>query len=208
MWSWFGPSDLDKQAARLQKQLDVALAELAAVKKLVQSLSDESLARLRHLDRPKRVVLIKVYPVGESVMNDLLSYEVLLPVLVPPHDVVRREVTVTVDGVQQGPEAQGPSEHTVEVDGVTYDAFESFDVKQGASVTISAQDIDDAGNRSAPVVYEFKATDTIPPAAPGGLTVRATGEKFLDLTPVTPAEPAPAPEEPTPTEDTQPPAAG
>lgn len=191
MWSWFGSSETDRRLAELRKQLVIIDAQLAETKKQLQVVvADlaESLVRLRHLDRPKRVALVKVNPVGEFVMDQLLSYEILLPVLVAPHDVVSRQVTVTVDGAAQDPSVLSPEASVVVVDGASYNAFQAFDVKQGATVSIEAKDIDDGGNPSAPVIYSFQATDTIPPVAPSGLTVRAVGEKFAPDETDTPEE--------------------
>lgn len=179
MWSWFRPSETDRRLEELRKQLVALDAKLQVV---VTDLA-ESLVRLRHLDRPKRVVSVQVQPVGESVMDQLLSYEVLLPVLAQPNDVVERRIVVSIGGVSGSPVSLKPADSVVEVGGVSYNAFPAITAKQGESVRIEAVDIDDANNMSAPVIHAFTATDTIPPAAPSGLTVRAVDEKFVASTP-------------------------
>ena len=49
--------------------------------------------------------------------------------------------------------------------------------EQGATVTLSLVDLDDAGNPSEPAVVEFVATDTIPPAQPGQFGVTLVREE-------------------------------
>ena len=98
--------------------------------------------------------------------KDRLQFGVALAPLVPPTDVVKRQLTVTVDGAAQEPV----------IIGATDAAFPDIDVPQDAQVKLEIVDIDDADNASAPLVYEFQAKDTVPPAQPSGLNVVLKGE--------------------------------
>ena len=82
-------------------------------------------------------------------------------------DTVSREVTV--DRQDGSP----PEVLTYPVPG----DVSSFLVPQGAAVTISVQDTDDAGNKSPVTSKDFTVADTFPPAAPGELSLEAIGEE-------------------------------
>ena len=131
--------------------------------------------------------------------KDRLHFGVALAPLVPPTDVVKRQLTVTVDGAAQEPVTIGATDAE----------FPDIAVPQDAQVKLEIVDIDDAGNASAPLVYEFQAKDTIPPAQPSGLAVAPKGEtEGVDQAPTAPTAPT-APSGPTgseaaPTAPTQP----
>ncbi len=102
--------------------------------------------------------------------EDLQRYVAKLTRLGRPHDVVTRVLTVsTADG--------GSQTHEVAPQDVEdYDAFPEFEVPEGSHVRLNFTDVDDAGNSSAPLEYEFDAFDATPPNQPEGLAVDNTGE--------------------------------
>lgn len=125
-----------------------------------------------------RVVLLK----GE-IMANVLTYRVSVNAPVDG-DVVSRELTVTVNGV----------ESTVVTTAGNATDLGSVDVPQDALVVLSLVDVDDAGNKSPPATVEFTAVDTLAPAQPGGFNVTLVSEKVVvDV---------PAVEESTPETDT------
>ncbi len=102
-------------------------------------------------------------------MADVLVYGVSAAP-VTEGDVVSRELSVVINGLEQ-PVVSFPG-YAVDL-GV-------IDVPQDAEVVLRLVDVDDAGNRSAPAEVSFVATDTVPPAAPGGLGVTLVAEKSHD----------------------------
>lgn len=93
----------------------------------------------------------------------MLVYALSLPAANAP-DVVKREVTEVVDG-------GAPR---------VFEATDGQEVKyvQDSAVKLSLVDIDDAGNRSEPSgVFEFTATDTIPPPQAGQVGVTIVREE-------------------------------
>ena len=93
-----------------------------------------------------------------------LIYEVGLASTVSP-DVVKRVLSVTVDGV----------ESVTEVDTVATQ-FLLDPVKDGANVTVALKDVDDAGNSSEWASVSFVAKDTLPPETPGAPTITLVQE--------------------------------
>lgn len=78
-------------------------------------------------------------------------------------DVVLRELTQVINGIQ-----------TV----LNVEQGYTFLAEDGAMVSLSLVDIDDAGNRSEPSpTLTFTATDTIAPPTPGELGVTVIGEE-------------------------------
>lgn len=119
-------------------------------------------------------------------MADVLVFEVTAGPVVDG-DVVSRELSVVVDGVSEGTRNFPPNTTN----------FGQLEVPQDAAVSLTLVDIDDAGNRSEPAVADFRARDTLPPAAPGSFGVTLLSERA--------ETPAPAPEpEPTPEPDPAP----
>lgn len=100
--------------------------------------------------------------IKESTMG--LIYEVGLASTVSP-DVVKRVLSVTVDGV----------ESVTEVDTVATQ-FLLDPVKDGANVTVALKDVDDAGNSSEWASVSFVAKDTLPPETPGAPTITLVQE--------------------------------
>jgi hypothetical protein len=125
-----------------------------------------------------RVVLLR----GETMAN-VLTYRVSVDAPVDG-DVVSRELTVTVNGV----------ESTVVTAAGNATDLGSVDVPQDSLVVLSLVDVDDAGNKSEPATVEFTAVDTLAPAQPGGFNVTLVSEKVVADVPVV--------EESTPETDT------
>lgn len=133
---------------------------------------------LTRLVRPHRPYGLSLVTVGETHMaSDKLIYSTKLAPLVDPTDVVTRRRVVTVDGVDQAP-----------VDVKLGDDFPNFTVPQDSKVKLTFTDIDDGGNVSAPLTFEFDAKDTFAPAAPFDLKLVEEGEEI--------AADAPAPQAP------------
>lgn len=107
-----------------------------------------------------------VYQQGRKPMSDVLTYAVSAPAPVDA-DVVGREVTVVVNGLEQP---------TYVVGGLSTD-LGTVEVPQDAEVVIRLVDVDDAGNRSEPAEVAFVAVDTLPPATPGTLGVSLVSER-------------------------------
>lgn len=82
-------------------------------------------------------------------------------------DVASRELSVTING-NATPVATFPGTAT---------DLGNISVDQGATVSMTLVDIDDAGNRSQPATVEFTAADTIPPAQPGSFGVTLVREE-------------------------------
>ena len=98
------------------------------------------------------------------------------------HDVVSRELTVSVGGAE-------PVVFTLEANASEQSGFEGL---HGDLVAGSLVDVDAAGNRSEPSVFSFTLVDTFPPPAPGEVGLKVTGQTHPE-----PVEPEPTPE-PTP----------
>lgn len=117
-----------------------------------------------------------------SVMGQLFTYrQGLLPA---PSGVATQRLSVTVDGVAQEP---------ISVEGEAT----SVDFKAGpagASVTLSLEYLDSAGNDSANLETTFIVVDGVPPEAPSGFgeIVQLAEEFVADEVPADdpPAEPA------------------
>jgi len=105
---------------------------------------------------------------GETMAN-VLTYRVSVNAPVDG-DVVSRELTVTVNGV----------ESTVVTAAGNATDLGSVDVPQDALVVLSLVDVDDAGNKSEPATVEFTALDTLAPAQPGGFNVTLVSEKVVE----------------------------
>lgn len=81
-------------------------------------------------------------------------------------DTVNQELTVDV--------GDDTETHVLDRD---VDTFEGIKAPEGEHVVLSLVNVDGAGNKSAtPNVFEFDATDTIPPPNASGLGVTETGE--------------------------------
>lgn len=116
--------------------------------------------------KPAAPVVLGVVQIrSDENMADVLSYTVTAALPVDA-DVISRALTVVVNGEDMG---------TSSVPG-NMTELGVFSAPQGADVTLTLVDIDNAGNNSEPAVYSFVATDTIAPAQPGGLGVTLTGE--------------------------------
>ena len=99
-------------------------------------------------------------------MSDSLLFVVYLPPKSAP-DVVARELTVEINGSIQVLELDADSSEVPALSG-----------PDGASVTLSLVDIDNAGNRSEASVFSTELKDTIAPPKPGMLGLEVTAEDF------------------------------
>ena len=108
-------------------------------------------------------------------MADKFRCKVGLPPVTDP-DVVSREFTVTVGGVEDRRSLTGAARDTTDIE---------FVWDQNAVVDLSLVDIDDAGNRSPGSKRQFTVLDTIPPHQPGEISVTVLEEI------VTPEAPTP-----------------
>lgn len=112
-------------------------------------------------------------------MADLITFNIVLPPVGAP-DVVVRELTISVEG----------KDTIVQNLDAVVTAIHDLSGPQGAEVSVSLVDIDDAGNRSPQVNATTILTDIFSPPAPDQIGFELTGE-------VHSADPAPEPE-PTP----------
>ena len=97
-----------------------------------------------------------------------LTFEILLPVLPIPHDVLTRRLSYSIAGGD-----------VVTVDMATTDVLlPGLAGEDGDTLSVTLVDIDDAGNSSEAREQEFVLSDTIPPAQPGEIGVRVTGEEM------------------------------
>lgn len=82
-------------------------------------------------------------------------------------DVVSRELSLSINGAE------------AQVASLSADASKSAEMtgEQGATVTGTLVDIDDAGNRSLPREFSFTLADTIAPPQPGDVGLEVTSEQ-------------------------------
>jgi hypothetical protein len=119
----------------------------------------------------KRLVRKQSRPVAlrarlSSQESSMLIYSVSAAPVVDA-DVVTRRLSVTVNG-----EAREPVDFAADAT-----SFGELGFADNDSVVLTLVDIDDAGNSSEPAVFEFVATDTIPPAKPGEFGVTLLREE-------------------------------
>lgn len=135
-----------------------------AINRLAEAVETLTRKLFPPIERPG-LLTFRVTSERSTDMADKLKFVVSVPAA--EGDVVRRALAVTLpDGSVQTSQLAGK------------DAAESdeFEVDQDSIVKVSVVNVDDAGNESEPRVAEFTIKDTIPPAQPGELTVRVTGE--------------------------------
>lgn len=125
----------------------------------------------------QKPVLLMAFQTRRKPMSDLLTYQVTVGAPVD-HDVVARQLSITVDGVSEG---------TRSYEGGTTD-LGTFEASQDANVVLTLIDVDDAGNYSEPAVLSFVASDTLRPSTPGAFNVILVSERSGDV-PAPPAEP-------------------
>lgn len=166
MWSWF---------RRLHDKLDAIIAGQRATQVQLDKM-ERALYDLM-LRAPAGPVRIQV--TGDAQMADTLQFEVILPPVAAP-DVVSREVAVDIDGTL--------ATFTVAGD-VT--KLENLEGAQGATVTVTLVDVDDAGNKSEPSVKIAVLADTFAPPKPGEIDLVVINETFKPA-----AEEASSPETP------------
>lgn len=127
---------------------------------LIRSINNTCLSILKvlRLKKPGKVSITMFE--GEG----MLSFVLTLPER-SAKDVVARELTVSVDGVETVESLNG--------DSLESQAYSGLD---NAAVTGRLVDIDDAGNRSEPSEFTFVLADTIAPPAPGQVGLKVTAE--------------------------------
>lgn len=164
--------------AKMRAVLDELLIVLKLLRVLLRWLAFGLAVRPRGLG--KRVQLNEEF----SVMGQVFTYrQGLLPA---PSGIATQRLTVTVDGVAQEP---------ISVEGEAT----SVDFKAGpagASVTLSLEYLDAAGNDSDNFETTFVVVDGIPPEAPAGFgeVVQLAEEFVADEVPVDVPEDVPADE--------------
>jgi hypothetical protein len=117
-----------------------------------------SILKVLRLKKPGKVSITMFE--GEG----MLSFVLTLPER-SAKDVVARELTVSVDGVETVESLNGDS-----VESQVYSGLDN------AAVAGRLVDIDDAGNRSEPSEFTFVLVDTIAPPAPGQVGLKVTAE--------------------------------
>lgn len=114
------------------------------------------------LPRPGKVHLRSRQLTG--VPNMPFEIFATLPPAANPADVAKRVLTVAVDG---GPEAEN------DVDPAVTEFKFPANYEVGQKLTGALMDVDAAGNKSAPSVFDYTVTDTTPPDQPGPITFRS-----------------------------------
>lgn len=95
-----------------------------------------------------------------------IQYTVNISPETPGVDVVSRNLSVFVNGSLSQVVSCGPMDS----------AFPTVSVPQGSQIRFEITNVDDGGNSSPPVTFDFTATDTIPPPQPTGVTYTMVGE--------------------------------
>jgi hypothetical protein len=120
---------------------------------------------------PEPPQAIAVRPTGEHIgdgtMSDKIIYDVNLPSLATPSDVVTRELTIII----------GDGSDVVVADKADT-VISGLQAPQDASVHLELVDIDDSGNRSEPATFDFVANDDFAPPKPGDFGVVVVGEEI------------------------------
>ena len=117
-----------------------------------------SILKVLRLKKPGKVSITMFE--GEGMLSFVLTLQER-----SAKDVVARELTVSVDGVET-------------VESLNGDSLESqvYSGLDNAAVAGRLVDIDDAGNRSEPSEFTFVLVDTIAPPAPGQVGLKVTAE--------------------------------
>jgi hypothetical protein len=166
-----------EELLQLMRQLVQLQTELSEQQDGTELLLTELLGQVRKVNRklgPRTPKPVSLFIQSEKEGN-MLQYEIQLPALPAGHDVVSRKLTVATDGGAPVESVIAPDTSSVPGEGA-----------QGATLVVTLQDTDDAGNVSAESSATFTLVDTIPPAAPGAIGLVVTGE-----TPDVPAPPSP-----------------
>lgn len=169
-------------------QFLVGLAVLAIVASIVGFLLHLILrltAESRRISWPAQPKPFGIEEIG--LMNSVVIFNVPLPEIDEPHDVVTRELSIYHNG------------DPVDVKTVPFDAAKVTDLRvpQDTDVELELVDLDAAGNRSEAQWYNFTAKDTVPPKKPKEFSVEIVGEEIVSDALEEP-EPEPGPvEEPT-----------
>ena len=118
---------------------------------------------------------------AEDFAMSQIVFDVLLPALGAP-DVVKRRLSLQI----------GDAEPVLVPVGLQDEAVRGLKAPQGANVTVSLVDVDEAGNESEASVTAFEAKDVIPPVRPEAVDIVIVGEEPDEV----PAEEAPVEEAP------------
>jgi hypothetical protein len=190
-----------------QKKTNVRLAALTAIEEengnFLATLGGRAVVgnqRLKNVVRVLSQIRLQAFPPGPirveitgeitrgNGMADLTTFDVALPALSDPHDVVKRHVKVSVDGTLISETVAAPGDEKVT----------GLSGPQGSTAVVTLQDEDDGGNLSEVTTATAVLTDVVAPAAPGELGIAITGEILDGADPAPEPEPEPTPEEPAP----------
>ena len=157
------------------------------------------LHKRRRRRRPPKPGTLSVVLLNEESdsMAHTVTYGVPLPALPPKADVVKRKLTVDVEGMEANVLEAACCDEMIR--GIT--------VEVGKTFTLTLPDVDTAGQVSEPSDPLTMVAGDPPPAKPGTLNVVVLGEELdgahdhVEPTPEEPVEPAP---EPTPEEPVEP----
>lgn len=155
-------------APEIEAKLDTTTAAISSAETVLTDIAkhlasiDNSLKILAFVAQklvvPKKPTILRHVYKGEDEMEKQVYDFAWNPV--DPNDRVNtRELKINVDGDDIETRDFQPAD-----DGVTDLKFPT-----NAKVKLTLVDIDKSGNRSGEDVYEFDATDTVPPATPQGL---------------------------------------
>lgn len=135
----------------------------------ITNASLERIATLIGGHQPPPVGSLTATPAGENhgagQMGDRIIYDVNLPSLATPSDVVTRELTIIIG-----------EDKTIVTADRNDTVVAGLEAPQDAHVRLELVDIDDSGNRSEASVYEFDALDTFAPPKPGEFGIVIVGE--------------------------------
>lgn len=167
MWVWLTGKRKPDRALILQKIILKRQLALARILETRFNILNTRLCDLLLRLGPGPVGLIVL---GEDIMADEILFRVTLPAVSAP-DVVRREISLSINGVDSGP---------FFIDALGSAATETFRGPQNATVLVSLIDVDDAGNRSPASSGTFVLLDVVAPPAPGALGIEVVGEEHVE----------------------------
>jgi hypothetical protein len=196
VWTWNKTQTQLEKIMAAQAKIMITQAQLQASQvKLLASqdqvlnrqaiLAREIRNRFDQLDDRVNDLLLKSSPgpvliiiTGEDTMADLITFNIVLPPVGAP-DVVVRELTISIEGKDTIVQNVDPI--------VTI--ISDLSGPQGAEVSVSLIDVDDAGNRSAQANASIILADNFGPSTPDQIGFELTGEVHV-------ADSAPEPEAP------------
>ncbi len=124
--------------------------------------------------RPHEEFTVHLLSERKEAGMDILKFRVGIPTT-EDSDVVGRQLVVQRD---VAPAGILEPEETIDLD----DTQDSIDIEavQDSNVSLSLTAVDDSGNHSAPLTFQFQALDTIPPEIQGSFTVTAVEERSVE----------------------------